>query len=70
MSKILPPSFLRQLSSDEYAPLPLRETDLRAVDRTDDYLARAVAIHGRALPSRLATAAGLRAINAEAGERF
>jgi len=70
MTKIIPPSFLRQLSSDEYAPLPLRETDLRAIDRTDDLLARAVRAHGPTLPSRLATAAGLRAINAEAGERF
>jgi hypothetical protein len=67
---IEPPSFLQPLSSDEYAPLPLRASDRRAVARTQEALAPAVAGYGRALPSRLRTAAGLAALNAEAGERF
>lgn len=70
MTDFLTPSFLRELSSDEYDPMPLRPTDQRAVARTADLLDPAVRSLGRDIPSRLRTAAGLAAINAEAGERF
>lgn len=65
-----PPSFLKRLSSDEYDPLPLRETDERSIARTEEILQPAAAEHGREIPSRLRTAAGLAALNAEAGEAF
>lgn len=64
------PNFLLPLSSDEYVPMPLRRTDQLAQLRTRDSLDRASREFGRCLPSRLTTAAGLRAINREAGDIF
>ena len=65
-----PPSFLRSLSSDEYAPPPATATELRARARTAESMELSRRRSGRELPSRLRTAAGLAALNAEHGHEF
>lgn len=68
------PLFLRQLSTDEYDPLPYRRVDEMVVDRTRDELAAVAEEHRRPLRSlaggRAGTAAGLRALNEAAGDVF
>jgi predicted TIM-barrel fold metal-dependent hydrolase len=68
------PAFLEQRSSDEYAPPPLRPRDVRARDRFASLSERAARRSGLALgpfaAGRRGTAAGLLALNAEAGRDF
>jgi uncharacterized protein len=68
------PVFLQPLHTDEYAPEPLRTQDRRAVASSRDRLRDAAARHHvearRYSSGRTATAAGLLAINAEAGHDY
>jgi predicted TIM-barrel fold metal-dependent hydrolase len=68
------PPLLRQLSSDEYRPLPYTPTDRGALARLDEHVpgrARAAGLDTRGYTeSRRGTAATLRALNDAAGERF
>jgi predicted TIM-barrel fold metal-dependent hydrolase len=68
------PSFLRRLSSDEYAPPALspREQRVRADvrDRGEVHAARLALAPGAYFASRRGTAAGLRALNAAAGREW
>jgi predicted TIM-barrel fold metal-dependent hydrolase len=66
--------FLRQLSTDEYAPLPYSARDEVVVARTRERLIDATEERRSVLSvlanGRAATAAGLRALNEEWGEEF
>ncbi|MGE0383329.1 MAG: amidohydrolase family protein [Gammaproteobacteria bacterium] len=68
-----PASFLRPLSTDEFAPPPQSELDLRVIARARDAV-RTAAGRYRLRPESLhrasATAAGLRALNAEHGDFY
>jgi predicted TIM-barrel fold metal-dependent hydrolase len=68
------PAFLEQRSSDEYAPPSLRPRDARARDRFAERAERPARRSGVApgpfAASRRGTAAGLLALNAEAGRVF
>jgi hypothetical protein len=68
------PSFLRQLCTDEYSALRYTTADLHVIRRVQDTLHAAARERGvpvRALANeRVATAAGLRALNAEHGDVF
>lgn len=68
------PSFLRRLSTDEYRPQPYTDRDRRVVAAVQHRLTDAAERHGRTGPTfargRTATAAGLLALNAEAGQTF
>jgi hypothetical protein len=67
------PNFLGRLSTDEYRPQPYSDADRRVVAKTEATLA-AAAERYRLNPDRWSlasrTAAGLLALNAEAGERI
>jgi uncharacterized protein len=70
----LPPKFLQQLSTDEYLPLPYTSSTVRALQRLrktgEDAAPRVGLSFGDYMASRLGTAAGLRALNQEAGDIF
>jgi hypothetical protein len=70
----LPPVFLRNIGTDEHRPPPLDEAQRMAIRKTVARGADDAARAGRALgdywSSRLGTAAGLRAINEQAGQTF
>ncbi len=74
LSQLDRPMFLRQLSTDEYAPLPYSRRDKLVVAKTRQRLVDAAAERRVALSTlaegRAATAAGLRALNEECGEEF
>ena len=74
MTRAPVPPLLRQLSSDEYRPLPYTPTDRGALARLDERVpgrARAAGLDTRGYTeSRRGTAATLRALNDAAGERF
>jgi uncharacterized protein len=68
------PMFLRQLSTDEYLPLGYTRRDRRVIARVQDSLgeqawAQSMPIWALA-DSKMATATGLSALNAEWGERY
>jgi predicted TIM-barrel fold metal-dependent hydrolase len=69
-----PPVFLRRLGTDEFEPPPLSEDQRRAVRRVMEHGPEDAARTGKALgdywSGRMGTAAGLRALNAEAGQTF
>lgn len=66
--------FLRQLSTDEYAPQPYTAADVRVIRRTQAGLAVAADRRDRPVQAlaegRVATAVGLRALNEEYGAEF
>ena len=68
------PAFLRRLSSDEYAPPPRTPRERRAAARVlarGEVAERRLGVpRARWAEGRLGTAAGLRALNAEAGAEF
>lgn len=71
---VQPPVFLRRVSTDEYSPRPYSKSDRRVVATVVEQLIRSAERHRVPGPvyaqGRRATAAGLLALNEEAGERF
>src|SRR5713101_3336247 len=74
LSQLDRPMFLRQLSTDEYAPLPYSQRDKLVIAKTRQRLVDAAeerrAVLSVLAEGRAATAAGLRSLNEEWGEEF
>lgn len=72
--KVRPPSFLQRLNTDEFIAPAYSPADERAIARASDEMDAAAHLRGeslaRLMQGRAGTAAGLRALNVEAGTDF